>query len=146
MWWPLVVDHGVFGPKSKSFEAAVEIPAPLERVWAARLDSLAPRWIIHEGALAAAVPGEVEAIGALRCGWRQTREGSLATSVYEIVELEQERRLVLLARHRAYLDSRLEFQLRSNPEGTRVDVQVTEQRQRTNGPTRKPQSGVGRVI
>jgi uncharacterized protein YndB with AHSA1/START domain len=120
----------VFGPKQKSFQESVVIAAPANRVWAALLDSQAMLWFIADGVLAARVPGDPEAVGALRCGWQQRSDGSIAVAVHEIVELERDRRVVFLARQRAYLHSQLECQLESHPEGTRVAVSVTQQRQR----------------
>jgi uncharacterized protein YndB with AHSA1/START domain len=118
----------VFGPKERSIKKSTQLNAPLDRVWDALFDPLAMMWMAPRSVFAVAVPGEPQAVGALRCGWRQKVGGLLTPLVFEVVEIEPGRRLVLRERQKPDAFGQIEFHIEPDRDETRATVTVKKHR------------------
>jgi uncharacterized protein YndB with AHSA1/START domain len=112
--------------KRRTFSRTTVVDAPVEQVWDVLRDSQAMYWIVTGTVLALPVPGRPAGVGALTCCWQRSSDGSLRNGVFEVVECEPRRLMVVVERQRPEANSRVEFRLEARGEQTHVRITLAE--------------------
>lgn len=112
--------------KRRTYSRSTVVDASVEQVWDLLRDSQAMYWIVTGTVLALPVPDRPAGVGALTCCWQRASDGSLRAGVFEVVECEPHRLMVVLERQRPDANSRVEFRLAARGEQTQVQITLAE--------------------